>query len=95
MYARITSMQIHPAKLDELRAVLPGVGQKLKAIPGMLECKTCWDPSGKGLVFAVYHSQSHADAAADSVRGIWSGLAGLLTAPPVASVGTEVIDLLN
>ena len=95
MYARTTAIQINAAKLADMRAAMPAVGDQLKGIPGILECKTCWDETGRGLVFAIYESQAHADQAAPTIRGIWGGLMGYLSAPPVASEGTEVIDLLK
>jgi hypothetical protein len=94
MYARITQLQIDPFKLAEMRAALPGIGGTLQGIAGMVECKTCWDDSGKGLVFALYESQAHAEAASGTVRGVLGSLASLLTAAPVPSAGTEVFDLL-
>ena len=94
MYARVSSFQIKPEKMAEMRAAMPAAGVKLKAIPGMVECKTCWDESGKGLVFALYLSQQHAEGSADAVRNVWGGLMGYLAAPPALSTGTEVIDLL-
>lgn len=95
MYARVSAIQINPDKLAEMKAAMPATGAKLKLIPGILECKTCWDESGKGLVFAVYESQAHADAASDAIRGIWGNLMGFLSAPPSVSTGTEVMDLLS
>lgn len=95
MFARITSIQIDPAKLGEMRAALPPIAAKLKVVPGMVECKVCWDESGKGQVFALYERQSQADAASETIRNLWGGLAHLLTAPPASSTGTEVFDLLS
>ncbi len=95
MFARINSIQINPAKLTEMKAAMPAVGAKLKAIEGIVECKACWDDSGRGTVFAVYQSQQHAEAAADTVRNIWGSLMGFLAAPPVVSSGTEVFDMLS
>ena len=94
MYARITQLQIDLFKLAEMRAALPGISASLKGIAGMVECKTCWDENGKGLVFALYEHQAQAEAASATVRGILGGLASLLTAAPVPSAGTEVFDLL-
>lgn len=94
MYARISSFQIKPEKIAEMRAAMPSAGAKLKAIPGIQECKTCWDESGKGTVFAIYESQQHAEASSEAVRSVWGGLMGYLADPPVLSTGTEVIDLL-
>ncbi len=95
MFARITAIQIDPAKLTEMKAAMPAVGAKLKAIEGIVECKTCWDDAGRGTVFAIYQSQQHAEAAADTVRNIWGSLMGFLAAPPVVSSGTEVFDMLS
>lgn len=94
MYARVSSIQIHPAKLAEMKAAMPAVGVQLKVIPGALECKTCWDDSGRGVVFALYDSQAAAEASADTIRNIWGGLMGFLAAPPTVITGSEVIDLL-
>ncbi|WP_416560253.1 hypothetical protein ACHEXL_01215 [Limnohabitans sp. yimb22184] len=95
MFARVTSIQIDPAKLPEMRAAMPAVGEHLKRIPGIVECKTCWDETGKGLVFAIYASKTHADNSADTIRSVWGGLMAYLSAPPSVSSGTEVIDLLQ
>jgi hypothetical protein len=94
MYARVSSFQIKPDKIAEMRAAMPAAGAKLKAIPGIVECKTCWDESGKGIVFAIYQTQQHAEGSADAVRNVWGGLMGYLAAPPALSTGKEVIDLL-
>jgi hypothetical protein len=94
MYARVSSFQIKPDKIAEMRAAMPAVGAKLKAIPGIVECKTCWDESGKGIVLAIYQTQQHAEGSADAVRNVWGGLMGYLAAPPALSTGKEVIDLL-
>jgi hypothetical protein len=94
MFARITHMQILPQKLDAMHAALPEVSARLKAVPGLMECKTCWDDSGKGLVFALYDTQDHAEAATDKVRAVWGALVPLLAAPPSSQSGTEVVDLL-
>ena len=72
---------------------MPVAGAKLKAIPGIQECKTCWDESGKRTVFAIYQSQQHAEASAEAVRSVWGGLMGYLAGPPALSTGTEVVDL--
>ena len=95
MYARLTQIQIDPARLADMRAAMPGVGDRLKPVPGLIECKVCWDEQGQGLVFALYRSAAHAEAAADTVRGVWGGLAHMLQAPPQASAGTQVFDLLG
>lgn len=94
MYARVSSIQIHPAKLAEMKAAMPAVGAQLKTIPGVLECKTCWDDSGKGVVFALYDSRAAAEASAETIRKIWGGLMGFLAAPPTVTTGSQVIDLL-
>ena len=95
MYARVSTIQIDPAHLAAMRAAMPAAGAKLKTIPGILECKTCWDETGKGIVFAIYQSKHHAEAGSERVRNVWGSLMGFLAAPPSVSTGTEVIDLLE
>jgi hypothetical protein len=63
-------------------------------VPGLLECKTCWNSDGTGYVFAIYQSQAHAEASADTIRSIWGGLMNKLAAAPTTTLGSEVIDLL-
>jgi hypothetical protein len=90
-----TTMCVNPSKLDEMTAAMPGVSAQLKEVNGVLECKACWDANGNGYVFALYETQAHAEAAMGTVRGIWGGLASMLTAPPQTSLCPEVIDLLH
>jgi hypothetical protein len=95
MYARITAIHIQPAKLNDMKAAIPSLSSRLKAVPGMVECKVCWNESGQGQVFALYESQAVADAATDTIKGIWGSLVPLLAAPPSASTASEVFDLLS
>jgi hypothetical protein len=95
MYARVSNIQIDPSKLTQMKEAMPAAGAKLKQIPGILECMTCWDDSGKGTVFAVYESQAAADAAAESVRSVWGGLMGFLSAPPSVFSSSNVTNLLK
>ena len=95
MYARVSTIQIDPAKLAEMKAAMPSAGAKLKQIPGILECITCWDDSGKGTVFAVYESQAAADAAAESIRSVWGGLMSNLMAPPSVFGANNATNLLR
>ena len=94
MFARVTSMQIQPGQIDAMRAAMPEASQQLKQVPGLLECKTCWNSDGTGYVFAIYQSQAHAEASADTIRGIWGGLMHKLSAAPTTALANEVIDLL-
>jgi hypothetical protein len=95
VFARITAIQIQPSRLNDMRDALPALSTRLKAVPGMVECKVCWNDSGQGQVFALYDSPSHAEAASDTIRSVWGGLSHLLAAPPTSSTGTEVHDLLK
>ena len=95
MYARVSSIQIKPAHLADMKAAMPAASAKLKLIPGIVECKTCWDETGKGVVFALYESQAMAEAGSEAVRAVWGGLMGYLSAPPAVMGTTEVTDLLG
>lgn len=95
MFARITTIQIQPAKLNELKDALPALASRLKAVPGMVECKVCWNETGQGQVFALYGTPAQADAASETIRSIWGGLSHLMAAPPASITAPEVYDLLR
>ncbi len=95
MYARISTFQVKPDQIAAMLAVMPETGAKLKQVPGILECKSAIDSSGKGVVFALYPSPEAAALAADAIRGVWGGLMGFLAGPPSAGGYEHVNDLLG
>ena len=84
MYARVTTYQADPARLEELRAKLPPIKAKLEEMDGLIDWYTVWRADGQGVVFTVFEDKGRADASLNEVRNVWSGLAGLLKATPKA-----------
>jgi len=82
MYARVTTYQADPARIEELRAKLPEIKEKLEDLDGLEEWYTVWRADGQGVVFTVFEDKETADASLNVVRGIWAGLGGLLKGTP-------------
>lgn len=84
MYARVTTYQADPARIDELKSKLPPIKAKLEEMDGLVDWYTVWRSDGQGVVFTVFEDKAAADASLNEVRGIWAGLATLLKASPKA-----------
>jgi quinol monooxygenase YgiN len=82
MYARVTTYQADPARLEELKAKLPAIKEKLEDMDGIEEWYTVWRADGQGVVFTVFEDKESADASLNEVRGIWASLSGLLKGTP-------------
>ncbi|HUX31819.1 MAG TPA: hypothetical protein VMV78_14520 [Thiobacillus sp.] len=93
MYARITTFQADPSKLDAIEKMTDSIREQLKKVSGLTACYTCVNESGSGVTVAVYESQEHADRGSDQTRAIWASLASLLTAPPNIQTYDNVTDL--
>ena len=82
MYARVTTYQADPARIEELRAKLPGIKEQLAKMDGLVDWYTVWRADGQGVVFTVFEDKATADALMGEARNIWAGLAGLLRGTP-------------
>ena len=74
MYARVTTYQADPTRLEELRAKLPDIKEKLEEMNGLEDWYTVWRADGHGVVFTVFKDKETADASLNEVRGIWASL---------------------
>src|SRR5438128_9371940 len=82
MYARVTTYQADPARLEELRTKLPDIKEKLEEMDGLEDWYTVWRADGQGVVFTVYKDKEAADASLNEVRSIWAILSRLLYGVP-------------
>jgi hypothetical protein len=82
MYARVTTYQADPARLEELRTKLPDIKEKLEEMDGLEDWYTVWRADGQGVVFTVFKDKEAADASLNEVRGIWASLSRLLNGVP-------------
>ncbi len=93
MYARITTYQCDPARLDDLTAKLDGIKVQVKAISGVMEVYSAWRADGNGVTAAIYESQAAAEAATPQVQAIWADLADLLVGAPNAETFENVVHI--
>ena len=93
MYARITTYQANPDKMDEMVAKINEVKVQIKALSGVISSYTCWRSDGHGATTAIYESQAAAEAASEQVQVIWGGMAEFLTAAPSVETYDNVEDL--
>lgn len=90
MFARITTYQGDPARLDEMIAKMDEIKNQVKAISGVVDVYSVWRADGRGVVTAIYDSQAAAEAATPQVQAIWGGLADLLTGKPESETYDQV-----
>ena len=93
MYARITTYQCDPARLDDLTAKLDGIKVQVKAISGVMEVYSAWRADGNGVTAAIYESQAAAEAATPQVQAIWADLTDLLVGAPNAETYENVVHI--
>ena len=84
MHARLTTF--HMNDVDAAVAQIPGISEKLAAIPGLVRSQVGWNEDGSGVTMTVYESADAAEAAQTMIMGIWGGLMPLLAGPPETKV---------
>jgi hypothetical protein len=95
MYARVTTIQVDPARLGELPAKVKEMGPAAKALRGVVDIYFAWRGDGRGVVTAIYNSKADADAAATRIQAIWGSLAGLLKGAPTADAYDNVEHIVG
>lgn len=95
MYSRITHYQFDTAQTDAMLAQMDSLKQQIQAIPGISICVSNWREDGNGVTVAVYNSQEEAEAAAETVQGIWASMGQYLTSTPSTEVYSSAENLLG
>ncbi len=93
MYARVTTYQGDPARLDETEARIEDIKGQIKSIAGVVDAYSAWRSDGHGVTMAIYESQEAAEAASEQVQAIWGSMAEFLTAAPSAEAYDNVVHL--
>ena len=93
MFARVTTYNADPQKLDEMASQIDGLKQQINKIAGVVDVYSAWRADGQGVTTAIYESQAAADAAATEIQSIWAGLGGYLTAVPEVTTYENVEHL--
>ena len=91
MFARVTSFNVDPSRLDELPAKIEQIRPAARALPGIVDIYAAWRADAQGVLTAVYRSRADADAAVPRLQILWGALAGLLSAAP----RTDVYDTVE
>lgn len=82
MYARLTSFQVEPTKIEEMKAKLPSIKSQLERVADLVDWYSVWRADGQGYVLTVYKDKASADASLEMARNIWGGLSNLLKGQP-------------
>ena len=94
MYARVTTWKMDPSRRSEAEALVNNeIVPKVEALPGLKNAISAVQDDGTGITVAVYESEEAANAVADQIAGVWSVLAGVLTAPPSVSGYTVMLHV--
>ncbi len=95
MYARVTTFQSDPSKIDEMNEIRNSIKSQLANVAGLSVAFAAWNDDGGGSVMAVYESQEAAEAAKDQIASLWGQLGEVLTGPPTAVGYTNVDNMLG
>ncbi|MDH3691447.1 MAG: hypothetical protein OEU36_18560 [Gammaproteobacteria bacterium] len=91
MYARVTKFSMNMQKFEESMNLLEEIRGQINAIPGLISIvHTVQRDTGNGMTVAVYPDEAVANAALETVKGIWGRFAEFMTGPPEMT-GYEVI----
>lgn len=82
MYARVSTYQIKPDRIDDMLAKVEAVRGQVRNVPGLLNSYSAWRDDGHGVTTGIYESAEAAEAASAAIGAVWSGLAEFLVAPP-------------
>ena len=92
MYARVTTYQCDPARLDDLTAKLDEIKAQVKAISGVVDVYSAWRADGNGVPDVGFQAYV-VEAVASQVQAIWANLAELLLGPPSAETYENVVHI--
>jgi hypothetical protein len=95
MYARVTTFQSDPSRIDEMNEIRNSIKSQLANVAGLSVAFAAWNDDGAGSVMAVYDSQEAAEAAAEQIASLWGQLGEVLTEPPTAVGYTNVDNMLG
>jgi hypothetical protein len=95
MYARVTSYQVDPTKIEDMRAKLPSIMPQLEKMAGLIDWYSVWRADGRGYVLTVFKDKASADASLELARDIWGGLSKLLIGQPKPETFDNVETLIK
>jgi hypothetical protein len=93
MFARITTIQCDPARLEEAIAKLEALRPEIKKLPGIVDVYGAWRDDGHAVVTSIYRTRRAALAAAPRALMIFGGLAEYLNSTPRTDTYDNVAHL--
>jgi hypothetical protein len=82
MFLRVSTYQVDPSKVDDMDAKIDEVREKLSGLAGLKHASAGRDENGNAATIAIWESEEAANAAEETVSGVWASIGHLLTAPP-------------
>ena len=82
MSFRVTEINFDPSRREELLGYCDGQRENIRAVNGIETVDVIEVGEGQSVIIARYDSEESAVAATETVQGILSGMAELMTAPP-------------
>ena len=95
MYARVTTYQVDPARINEMDAALGELRGHCKSLPGILVYNTVWREDGRGISTTIYDCRASADEAAAKLEYIWASFSDLLIEEPVTELFNRTANMLE
>ena len=93
MFARITTFQCDPSRLDEAVAKLAALRPQIKQLPGIVDVYGAWRDDGHAIVTSIYRTRRAALAAAPKALMLFGGLSEFLNSTPRTDTYDNVAHL--
>ena len=91
MFARMSTFQCHPSRVNELKSKIDMLMPQIESLPGIINVYCMWRDNGQGIVTSVYRSQRAAIVAAPRALAILGGLSELLESTPKTQTFDNVV----
>ena len=94
MYARVTSYQVDPTRIEEMSSMLAELKGQIMSLPGIKSCNTVWREDGHGVSMSIYDCRASAEEAAPVLEAIWAHFSTILVKKPSTVVYDRTQNML-
>jgi hypothetical protein len=95
MFARITTFQCDPSRIDEATEKLAALKPEIKKLPGIVDVYGAWRDDGHAIVTSIYRTRRAALAAAPKALMLFGGLSDYLNSTPRTETYDNVAHLTD
>lgn len=95
MYARVTTYQVDPARIEEMNEALSDLRAHCKSLPGIIVYNTVWRADGRGVSTTIYDCRASAVEATAKLEYIWAKFSDLLVEEPVTELFDKTANMLE